>query len=75
LQKLDPIREGQGWLDFSLKVETDFTPETIPRDGHPHYVALMTTASPKLTWLVWLTKCDRPWRKSSLGWKPNPNQK
>lgn len=75
LAKFDPVGERQGWLDFSLRAETDFTPETIPRDGHPHYVALMTNSFVD-AYLVGLADQVRPTLEKIITWmeaQPEPD--
>lgn len=75
LAKFDPVGERQGWLDFSLKVETDFTPGTIPRDGHPHYVALMTNSFSE-AYLLGLAGHVRPTLEKIIAWmetQPEPD--
>jgi hypothetical protein len=37
--KFDPVGDRQFWLDFSLKHELRFEPETVPPKGWPHLVA------------------------------------
>lgn len=77
LAKFDPIGERQGWLDFSLKVETDFAPETIPRDGHPHYVALRTNSLSE-AYLLGLADQVRPTLEKIIAWmeaQPEPDMR
>ena len=75
LAKFDPVGERQGWLDFSLKVETDFTPESIPRESHPHYVALKTNSFID-AYLVGLGDEVRPILEQIVAWmetQPEPD--
>lgn len=75
LAKFDPIGERQGWLDFSLKVETDFSPERIPREGHSHYVALLANSFVEAYW-VGLADQVRPTLEKIINWmeaRPEPD--
>lgn len=67
LAKFDPVGERQGWLDFSLKVETDFVPHTIPREGHTHYVSLMANSFSE-AFLLGLADQVRPTLEKIVGW-------
>lgn len=75
LAKFDPVGERQGWLDFSLKVETDFNPEEIPHEGYSHYVALMTNSCVD-AYLVGLAEQVRPTLSRIITWmesQPEPD--
>jgi hypothetical protein len=75
LAKFDPITERQGWLDFSLKVETDFNPERVPREGHSHYVALLANSFVEAYW-VGLADQVRPTLEKIISWmeaQPEPD--
>jgi len=75
LAKFDPIRKRRTWLDFNLKVETDFTPEKIAKAGHPNYVALMTNSFVE-AYLVGLADQVRPTLEKIITWmeaQPEPD--
>lgn len=55
LAKFDPISERQGWLDYSLKVETEFAPDTIPSTAQDGYVSLTANS---LVGAYWVSLSD-----------------
>jgi hypothetical protein len=67
LAKFDPVGERQGWLDFSLKVETDFAPDTIAPRVQPGYVSLMTNSLIEAYW-VGLADQVRPTLEQIIAW-------
>ncbi len=75
LAKFDPLRERRSWLNFSLKIETDFRPEEIRRDGHSHYVSLITNSLAE-AYLVGLADEVRPTLEKIITWmeiQPEPD--
>jgi hypothetical protein len=77
LAKFDPVRARQGWLDFSLKVETDFNPDLMPAHGHSHYVAFMTNSLIEAYW-VGLADHVRPTLEKIIAWmevQPEPEMR
>jgi hypothetical protein len=74
LAKFDPVGERRTWLDFGLKVETDFTPSLVPPDGYSHYVAFMTNSLVEAYW-VGLADHVRPTLEKIITWmeaQPEP---
>lgn len=75
LAKFDPVGERQGWLDFSLKIETDFHPERISREGHSGYVGLLANSFVDAYW-VGLADEVRPTLEKIINWmeaQPEPD--
>jgi len=67
LAKFDPIRERQGWLDYSLKVETEFSPDTIPSAAQPGYAAQIVNSLIEAYW-VGLSDHVRPTLEQIITW-------
>lgn len=67
LAKFDPISERQGWLDYSLKVETEFAPDTIPSTAQDGYVSLTANS---LVGAYWVSLSDevRPTLEQVIAW-------
>lgn len=74
LAKFDPIRERKVWLDYGLKVETEFTPEAIPPTARPGYVSQIVNSSIEAYW-VGLADHVRPTLEQIIAWmeaQPEP---
>lgn len=67
LAKFDPIRERQGWLDYDLKVETEFTPDAIPPAARPGYVSQIVNSLIAAYW-VGLSDHVRPTLEQLIAW-------
>ncbi len=67
LAKFDPIRERQGWLDYSLKVETEFAPDAIPSTAQDGYVSLTANSLIGAYW-VGLSEEVRPTLEQVIAW-------
>jgi hypothetical protein len=67
LAKFDPIRERQGWLDYSLKVETEFAPDTIPSTAQDGYGSLTANSLIGAYW-VGLSDEVRPTLEQVIAW-------
>lgn len=73
LAKFDPIRERQGWLDYSLKIETEFAPERIPSTAQPGYPSLVTNSLIDAYW-VGLSDEVRPTLKQVVAWMEDQSE-
>ena len=67
LAKFDPIWERQGWLDYSLKVETEFTPDAIPPTAQDGYPSLTVNSLIGAYW-VGLSDEVRPTLEQVIAW-------
>ena len=67
LAKFDPIRERQGWLDYSLKVETQFGPDAIPPTAQIGYVSLTANSLVQAYW-IGLSAEVRPTLEQVVAW-------
>jgi hypothetical protein len=67
LAKFDPIWERQGWLDYSLKVETEFAPDAIPSTAQNGYVSLTANSLIGAYW-VGLSDEVRPTLEQVIAW-------
>lgn len=67
LAKFDPIRERKMWLDYGLKVETEFTPEVIPPTARPGYVSQIVNSAIDAYW-VGLADQVRPTLEKIIVW-------
>lgn len=67
LAKFDPIRERQGWLDYSLKIETQFGPDAIPPTAQTGYVSLTANSLVQAYW-IGLSAEVRPTLEQVVAW-------
>jgi hypothetical protein len=67
LAKFDPIRERKVWLDFGLKVEIEFNPDTIPPTAWPGYVSQIVNSAIEAYW-VGLANEVRPTLEQIIAW-------
>jgi hypothetical protein len=67
LAKFDPIRERQGWLDYSLEVETQFGPDAIAPTAQTGYVSLTANSLVQAYW-VGLSAEVRPTLEQVIAW-------
>ncbi len=67
LAKFDPIRERQGWLDYSLKVEIQFAPDAIPPTAQTGYVSQTANSLVQAYW-IGLSAEVRPTLEHVVAW-------
>lgn len=67
LAKFDPIHERQVWLDYGLKVETEFVPDTIPPSAQPGYASQILNSLIEAYW-VGLSEQVRPTLEKIIAW-------
>ena len=69
LAKYDPVKSRGYWLKFGLKFEAEFDPDPVPARARPSYAGQKANSMVD-AYLIGLAKeCDRPWRRSSDGWR------
>jgi hypothetical protein len=73
LAKFDPIRERQGWLDYSLKTETEFAPKRIPSTAQPGYVSQIANSLIDAYW-VGLSDEVRPTLRQVVAWMEDQSE-
>jgi hypothetical protein len=67
LAKFDPIRERQVWLEYGLKVETEFAPDGIPSTAQPGYVSQIANSLIEV-YFVGLADEVRPTLEEIIAW-------
>jgi hypothetical protein len=67
LAKFDPIRERQVWLEYGLKVETEFAPDAIASTAQPGYASQIANSLIEAYW-VGLSDQVRPTLEQIIAW-------
>jgi len=76
LAKFDPVSERQEWLDFNLRIETNFVPETLSPQVQPDYLADLANSFVD-AYLLGLATEVRPTLEQIILWmesRPEPDQ-
>ena len=75
LAKFDPVGDRKVWLDFNLKIETDFHPDRLAPRVRPRYLSMLANAFVEAYWLG-LASEVRPTLEQMIAWmesQPEPD--